>query len=90
MSTEPQDKWPHHLEKPVFDGWVCDGGADNGWRYYPEKTTSWFGYQIVVRMHTRKVNLFNDDADISTLDMPRHINTAEEAKAWAVAVWRMR
>lgn len=68
-------------------GWVEDS---TGLLYYPELGKS---FSIFVSMQASEVILWGgaDFYGPSTRhELPDHINNAEEAKAWALAVWRMR
>lgn len=72
---------------PRNQGWVVDS---MGLLYYPELGKS---FSIFVSMQAKEAIMWNgaDYYGPSTRhELPDHIDNTEEAKAWALAVWRMR
>lgn len=92
-----------HLKGPEsLKGWVNHTDDDEGddyisWVYYPHRTTVSGNYSIELAGTEHKLIawLWHDDGDGEYYIVPGppvevpDFATLDEAKAWAVAVWRM-
>lgn len=72
-------------------GWY--EAADGAHLWYP--TTQYLAsrWAISISQNLRYVQLYGGSDNLSRIgdyDIPSHVQSLDEAKAWAIAVWRMR